>query len=84
MARHLSGASSAELLWQLGTEGVASRLHPPLPVLQGWCTLTDIGRFKHLMEKVGLLRRVLGPQILLRQHERAIRAMAQRGGSRQA
>ena len=59
-------------------------MHPPLPVPQGWCTLTDIGRFKHLMEKVGLLRRVLGPQILLRQHERAIRTMAQRGGSMQA
>lgn len=66
------------------SEGSRVRCQDPANGLQGWCTLTDIGRFKHLMEKVGLLRRVLGPQILLRQHERAIRAMAQRGGSTKA
>ncbi|PRW56345.1 glycosyltransferase-like protein [Chlorella sorokiniana] len=39
---------------------------------QGWCTLSNIDRFKFLMEKVGLYHRVHGPQALLRQHERRI------------
>ena len=41
---------------------------------QGWCTLSDIGRFKYLMEKLGLYRRIQGPQLILHLHERAIRA----------
>lgn len=38
----------------------------------GWCNLHDIDRFRYLMEKLGLYKRVLAPQALLRQHERAI------------
>ena len=40
--------------------------------MQGWCSLEDVERLKYLMEKVGLLRRVLAPRELLRGHERAI------------
>ena len=43
------------------------------PGRQGWCALQDVPRFIYLMEKVGLVRRVLMPQVLLRQQERAIR-----------
>ncbi len=46
-----------------------------LPVqtsFQAWCNLFDIERFKFLMEKLGLYRRIHGPQLLLRQHERQI------------
>jgi hypothetical protein len=38
----------------------------------GWCNLHDVNRFKFLMEKLGLYKRVLAPQAVLRQHERAI------------
>lgn len=41
----------------------------------GWCTLTDVERFKFLMEKVGLYRRVLAPQTVLRAHERTIQQL---------
>jgi hypothetical protein len=40
--------------------------------VQGWCTLTNVERFKYLLEKVGLYRRLSAPQALLRQHERQI------------
>ena len=39
---------------------------------QGWCALSNISRFIHLMEKIGLYRRVLLPRVLLQQHERSI------------
>ena len=35
--------------------------------MQGWCTLTNVERFKFLLEKVGLYRRLSAPQALLRQ-----------------
>lgn len=44
-----------------------------LPRLQGWCNLTNVKRFKHLMLKLGLYRRLHAPAALLRQHERRIR-----------
>ena len=55
------------------SEGSRVRCSDPEARQEGWCTLTDVGRFKYLMEKVGLLRRIHGPQALLRQHERQIR-----------
>lgn len=42
----------------------------------GWCSLSDISRFKFLMEKIGLMRRILIPQAVLRQHERSIQLRA--------
>ena len=45
---------------------------------QGYCTLTDIERFKFLMEKIGLYRRLHGPQILLRRQERQIQQRLRR------
>lgn len=45
------------------------------PFLQGWCELKDVERLKHLLQKIGLFRRISGPAILLRQHERAIQGM---------
>ena len=47
---------------------------------QGWCTLSNIERFKYLIEKLGLYRRIQGPQLILRLHERVIRAGVQPGG----
>jgi hypothetical protein len=41
--------------------------------LQGYCSLTDVPRLKHLLEKLGLYRRLHAPAVLLRQQERAIR-----------
>lgn len=38
----------------------------------GWCPLTNIPRFIFLMEKLGLMKRILMPQMLLRQHEQRI------------
>jgi hypothetical protein len=37
---------------------------------EGWCALSNIPRFVHLMEKIGLFKRVLLPQAILRQQER--------------
>ena len=54
-------------------------LAPGYPPCQGWCTLANIDRFKFLMEKVGLYRRVQGPQALLRQHERRIQVGREEG-----
>ncbi len=51
---------------------------PCLP--QGWCTLANIERFKYLMEKVGLFRRIYSPQLILRLQERAIQATLQQRG----
>jgi hypothetical protein len=39
----------------------------------GWCALSNIPRFIHLMEKIGLMKRVLLPQAILRQQERIIK-----------
>jgi hypothetical protein len=47
--------------------------------LQGWCSLHDVDRLKHLLVKLGLLRRVLAPQAVLRGHERAIRTRMRYG-----
>ena len=47
--------------------------------VQGWCTLTNIERFKFLLEKVGLYRRLSAPQALLRQHERQIQRRLRAG-----
>lgn len=54
-------------------------LAPGCPPSQGWCTLASIDRFKFLMEKLGLYRRVQGPQALLRQHERRIQVGGEEG-----
>lgn len=58
--------------WQ-GAWCASLPLHPPAAGTQGWCNLFDVERFKFLMEKLGLYRRLHGPQLLLRQHERQIR-----------
>lgn len=56
------------------SEGAPIRCHDPTRGRgDGWCTLSDVPRFTFLMEKIGLMRRFLLPQTLLRQHERAIR-----------
>lgn len=61
------------------------RCADPASGRQGWCNLTDIERFKYLMLKLGLYRRLHAPAALLRQHERRIRqrmaAAASSGGS---
>lgn len=53
---------------------LTARAHgkPSCLALQAWCNLFDIERFKFLMEKLGLYRRLHGPQLLLRQQERQI------------
>jgi hypothetical protein len=51
------------------SEGVAVKCASKLNA-QGWCSLTNIPRFIHLMEKIGLMKRVLLPQAILRQQER--------------
>lgn len=48
---------------------------------QGWCELKDVERLKHLLQKIGLFRRISGPSILLRQHERAIQALMHAGSA---
>jgi len=60
------------------SEGVAVRCAKPVAGAagvvasseEGWCALTNIPRFVHLMEKIGLFKRVLLPQAVLRQQER--------------
>ena len=57
------------------SEGVAVRCSKPdvgggAGGSQGWCALSNIPRFIHLMEKVGLMKRFLLPQAILRQQER--------------
>ena len=47
----------------------------------GWCALSNIPRFIHLMEKVGLMKRVVLPQEVLRQQERRIEKRLRRGAS---
>ena len=51
--------------------------------MQGWCTLTNVERFKFLLEKVGLYRRLSAPQALLRQHERLIQRRLRAGQAEQ-
>ena len=51
--------------------------------VQGWCTLTNVERFKFLLEKVGLYRRLSAPQALLRQHERQIQRRLRAGQAEQ-
>ena len=65
------------------SEGARIRCTDPGGLREGWCTLTHLPRFLYLMEKLGLYRRIHGPQILLRQQERAIqRALREEGGRR--
>lgn len=84
--------SDPELGQQVGAAASASwacavtdvKTHPRkclsgLPPMQGWCTLVNIERFKFLLEKVGLYRRLSAPQALLRQHERQIQRRLQAG-----
>ena len=56
------------------SEGSRLRCEDPENKQQGWCTLTNVDRYKYLMEKLGLYRRILAPQLLLRQHERQIQS----------
>ena len=39
-------------------------------VVSGWCGLVDVDRFIHLMEKLGVLRRIVLPRIVLKMHAR--------------
>ena len=43
---------------------------------KGWCPLTDIPKLRVLLERVGLLKRVLMPQQILWSHEMRIRELA--------
>ncbi|KAL6776982.1 hypothetical protein ACKKBF_B19730 [Auxenochlorella protothecoides x Auxenochlorella symbiontica] len=63
------------------SEGVSVRCTDPETKLKGWCELKDVERLKHLLQKIGLFRRISGPSILLRQHERAIQALMHAGSA---
>ena len=74
--------AAACLLWTAADSCAPAAAAPAacecLPVFQGWCTLTDVDRFKTLMERLGLYRRLPMPQALLRSHERQVQERLRR------
>ncbi|KAL4457894.1 hypothetical protein ABPG75_012759 [Micractinium tetrahymenae] len=75
MAAAAGPAAARDFFLERMVLGKGSRVRcgdPHRPDQLGWCTLSDIERFKFLMEKLGLYRRLHGPQVLLRQQERQI------------
>lgn len=57
------------------SEGSTVECQDPTTGKSGYCSLHNLPRFLYLMQKVGLMRRVLMPQVLMRGQEREIQRL---------
>jgi len=66
---------------QVLSEAVSVECRDPATGKSGWCPLHDIPRLLYLLEKIGLMKRIYMPQVLLRGHERVIQRQLHRASS---
>jgi hypothetical protein len=79
-----AGPAAVEDFWwsrMALTEGSPFRCANPADGRAGFCNVRGVERLKALLTKLGLLRRVLEPQAVLRAHERAIQALVAAGAA---